>query len=175
MSGQGKYTVYAPPASAKNDLLNKLFKSDNAVQASPVQDLVGKELEARAAIIALAKVALQPAHQAGDPGHFPNGVDLDYTGASAAVQPPDIAEGVDVKWVNPGDPATSYFPDTSSPGPGKTDGKDKDTDPEIKVVDIKPNHVVGQNTKSPSTTISKIVAANELGVVAKNGDSGANS
>lgn len=178
MSGQGKYTVYAPPASAKNTLMNKLFHSADAVHQSPVQDLVGQENDARNAVIAIANANMLPAHQQGDMGYFPAGVDLDYSGASASIQAADTAEGHDVKWTNAGDPANSYVPDISSPGPGKTDGTDKATDPAIKVVDLKPSYVAGApgtGTKSPTTTAAKIVAANILGVPSKLGDSGANT
>lgn len=177
MSGNGKYTVYAPPASDKNNLLNKLFHSSDAVEKPVVQDLVGKEEDVRKAIIEIAKANLTPVHQAGDLGYFPSGVDLDFSGKSASVQPPDTAEGKDVKWTRPGDAATSYFPDISSPGPGKTDGLDKDADPKLTVKDIKPNYVPGApgtGTKSPIATNAKIFAANLLGVAGKLGDSGGN-
>ena len=178
MSGQGKYTNFAPPATAKNTLLNKLFHSSDAVHQSPTQDMVGQENDARLAIVALAKTNLTPSFQQGDLGYFPAGVDLDYTGVHASVQAADTAEGADVKWTLAGDPANSYVPDISSPGPGKTDGTDKATDPAIKVADLKPSYVAGgpgTGTKSPTTTAAKIVAANLLGVTGKLGDSGANT
>lgn len=168
MSGSGKYTQYAPPASDKNTLLNKLFHSGDAVEKPIVQDLVGKENDARAAIVAIAQQQLTPAHQAGDLGYFPSGVDLNFAGA------PNLA---DVKWVNAGDPANSFTPDISSPGPGKTNGTDKATDPQIKTTDLKPTYVPGApgtGTKSPTATNAKIVAANLLGVAGKLGDSGGN-
>lgn len=168
MSGTGKYTVYAPPASDKNTLLNKLFRSNDATLKSPTQDLVGKETDARELVVDLAKASLTPAHQAGDLGHFPSGVDLNFAGA------PDLS---DVQWANPGDPANSFAPDISSPGPGKTNGLDKDADPQVKVVDLKPSYVPGApgtGTKSPSETNAKVVAANLLGVSTKLGDSGGN-
>lgn len=172
MPGEGKYTVYAPPANDKNTLLNKLFHSADDVEKPLVQDLVGKENDARAAIVATGQAMLQPAHQAGDAGYFPAGVDLDYSGA------PDLN---DVKWANPGDPANAYVPDISSPGPGKTEGLDKDVDPQIKETDIKPNvdpariaGVGNHGTTSPLATNAKLIAANLLGVSGKNGDSGGN-
>lgn len=172
MPGEGKYTVYAPPASDKNTLLNKLFHSEDTVEKPLVQDLVGKENDARAAIVDVAKNKLQPTHQSGDPGYFPGGVDLDFSGA------PELN---DVKWANPGDPANPYVPDISSPGPGKTEGLDKDVDPEIKETDIKPNvdpdkisGVGNHGTTSPLATNAKLIAANLLGVSGKVGDSGAN-
>jgi hypothetical protein len=168
MSGTGKYTVYAPPASDKNTLLNKLFHSADSVQKPIVQDLVGKETDARDAIVALGKTHLAPAHQAGDLGYFPSGVDLNFAGAPKTE---------DVKWALAGDPANPYAPDITSPGPGKTDGTDKASDPQIKTTDLKPNYVPqapGTGTKSPAATNAKIVAANLLGVAGKLGDSGGN-
>jgi len=172
MSGQGKYTTFAPPANAKNTLLARLYKD------APNANLVGKETDAREATVALAKEHLTPAHTQGDLGYLPQGVDLDYSGKSAAIQPPDTSEGKDVVWSKAGDPANSYVPDVSSPGPGKTDGADKDVDPKIEVKDLKPNYVPGApgtGTKSPDTTNVKVAAGNVLGVPDKPGDSGANS
>lgn len=168
MSGQGKYTVYAPPSSAKNNLLNKLFYSNDSVKKPIVQDLVGKEDDARLAVLAIAKPALQPAVQAGDLGHFPTGVRLDFSDA------PDLSS---VKWTLPGDPANPYAPDITSPGPGKTDGVDKSVDPQISTTDLKPNYVPaapGTGTKSPAGVVAKLIAANILGVSSKLGDSGGN-
>jgi hypothetical protein len=172
MSGQGKYTVYAPPASDKNTLLNKLFHSADAIEKPLTQDLVGKEIDARAAVLTVAKDKLQPTHQDGDPGMFPAGVNLDFSDA------PDVSS---VKWTNPGDPAAAYIPDITSPGPGKAEGIDKDVDPNVKLTDVKPNTdtahvgtVANHGTTSPIATNAKIIAANLLGVSGKLGDSGAN-
>lgn len=166
--GSGKYTQYAAPASAKNDLLNKLFKSNDPVNFPPAQDLVGKENDARLATLAIGQAYLTPAHTAGDLGFWPTGVDLSFASA------PNTA---DVKWVNPGDPANPYVPDISSPGPGKTLGIEKSVDPDIKISDLKPNYVPAApdtGTKAPSDTSAKQYAANVLGVPSKLGDSGAN-
>lgn len=168
MSGAGKYTKYAPPASDKNVLLNKLFHSGDAIEKPIVQDLVGKESDARDAIVAIAKAQLTPAHQAGDLGYFPAGVDLNFAAAPKTE---------DVKWTVAGDPANSFAPDITSPGPGKMNGSDKSVNPQIKVADLKPTYVPGApgtGTKSPAATNAKIVAANLLGVVGKLGDSGGN-
>lgn len=178
MAGQGKYTTYAPVASDKNTLLNKLFKSSDPVVQYPFQDLVGKETDAISVAVSQGKALLQPVLQQGDPGHFPNGVYLDYSALNAPVQAPDTTEGVDVKWTNAGDPANSYVPDITSPGPGKTSGLDKSTDPKIAVADLKPNYVPGgpdTGTKSPVNIGAKVHSNNLLGTVSKMGDSGANS
>lgn len=173
--GKGKYTQYAPPSSDKNTLLNKLFKSNDANLRPITQDLVGQEEAAISAVIDIAIEKLQPAKQAGDMRMFPQGVDLNYSYAS--VDPAVTPNLEKVEWKNAGDPANSYVPDISSPGPGKTDGVDKSTNPEIKSVDIKPNYVPGApgtGTKSPVATSAKIVAANLLGANIAKGDSGSN-
>ncbi len=186
MSGTGKYTKYAPSATSAHTLLNKLFHSSDPVQKSPVQDLVGKEVDARNATVALATAivvngvgGMQPSDgvQHGDPGMFPQGVSLDYSGKLASIQPPNTAEGKDVVWKNPGDPANSYIPDITSPGPGKTSGLDKNVDPQIAAKDIKPTYVPGApgtGTESPTTATPKFVATETLGTSAKLGDSGGN-
>ena len=168
MSGTGKYTTYAPPASDKNTFLNKIFHSDDATQKPIVQDLVGKELDAKEAVVSIAKVELTPAKQQGDMNYFPQGVNLDFRDS------PDVTT---VGWTRPGDPANSFAPDITSPGPGKTEGLQKDEDPKIKIVDLKPTYVPGApntGTKSPSAYAAKIIAANLLGVPTKLGDSGGN-
>lgn len=168
MSGNGKYTQYAPPMGDRNTLLNKLFRSSDANQKPIAQDLVGKEDDVRKATVAIAQANLQPSHQTGDLNLFPNGVDLNFSGA------PNPA---DVKWTNPGDPENAYTPDISSPGPGKTEGTDKAVDPQIKVSDLKPAYVPGApgtGTRAPLATVAKLVAASLLGVQGKMGDSGGN-
>lgn len=172
MSGQGKYTIYAPPANTKNTLLARLFRF------APNASLVGKEADAREATVNVAKEFLTPAHQQSDLGYLPQGVDLDFSGKSASIQPPDTSEGKDVVWHRLGDPANSYVPDVSSPGPGKTEGTDKDVDPKLEVKDIKPNYVAagpGTGTRSPAQTSVKVAAGDVLGAPDKMGDSGANS
>ena len=168
-----RYTVFSPPASAKNTLLKKLFAS-NADQASLPPQMVmdpGKETETLAAIRTLATApvvngvgGLLPADgiQQGDPAMFPTGVDITFAGRTldSPNGPPDVQN---VKWTNPGDPANPYVPDISSPGPGKTDGVDKSVDPQITPEDIKPTYIVGQPnsaTRQPMVTGAKIAATN---------------
>lgn len=168
MSGNGKYTQYAPPANEKNILLEKLFRSDDATLRPLTQGMVGKETELRQIIVAIGVDKLQPVVQQGDLGFFPTGVDLNFSDA------PNLSE---VKWNVAGDPANSFVPDITSPGPGKTDGLDKDSDPQITAADLKPDYVPGApgtGTKSPSATNAKLIAAAILGVTQKMGDSGAN-
>jgi hypothetical protein len=139
---------------------------------------VGKEVEAREVVVEMGKNLLQPVLQQGDTGFFPNGVYLDYSALNAPVQAPNTAEGADVVWNSPGDPANSYIPDITSPGPGKTEGTDKSVDPQIAVADIKPNYVPGApgtGTKSPTVTGPKMHDANLLGKPGILGDSGTNS
>lgn len=165
MSGQGKYTKYAPDASGKNTLLDRLFKGNSAV-SSPFAELTGKEEDARLQTLARAKELLSPADgiQQGDPGHFPAGVNMNYTGDPNGIESPDLDK---VKWESAGDPANAYAPDISSPGPGLTDPSSKDVDPEVSVVDLKgPGYVPGApgtGTKSPSKTAEAIKDNSELG------------
>ena len=77
-----------------------------------------------------------------------------------------ILAGADGAWKKSGDPANSFSPDLSSPGPGKTDGTDKSADPELKSSDIKPSYVPGgpnTGTKNPAAYAQKI-ASQILGV-----------
>lgn len=163
MPGQGKYTVYAPVASARNTLLNKLFRGNTTV-TNPEVDLVGKETDAREQVVARAKEFLTVEKQQGDPGLFPNGVNLGYTGDQNGVSVPDLTK---VVWDSAGDPANAYMPDPTSPGPGTTDPLAKSSDPEISVEDIKGGGYVeggpGTGTKSPSKTSPSVRDSVELG------------
>jgi hypothetical protein len=163
VSGQGKYTTYAPQATNRNSLLNKLFKGNSTI-SNPLQDLTGKEEDARAQTIARAKALLTPEVQQGDPGHFPNGVKMTYVGDDNGVQAPDLTK---VKWEGAGDPANGYTPDISSPGPGFTDPLSKNVDPKITVTDVKGTGYVagapGTGTKSPTQTSATIKENATLG------------
>lgn len=156
MAGQGKYTIYAPISNDKNNLLSKLFPS------SPTSGFVGKEVDYRNIVVNQGNSFLKNGLQPGD-SYFGNGVNMDYSGA------PDILMGADGAWTKSGDPANSFSPDLSSPGPGKTDGTDKSADPELKSSDIKPNYVPGgpnTGTKNPAVYAQKI-ASQILGVGSK--------
>ena len=162
--GKGRYTTYVDKASSRNSLLWKLFNKKAPNDAGVIYG--GQEpssnVTAAAAIVARATAPVvngvggvlpSSGNQAGDPGLFPNGVDLTFNNS------PDLK---DVKWSRPGDPANSFVPDTSSPGPGRTSGIDKDEDPKIGLRDIKLNYDVenppasGEGTVSPSATSQKI-------------------
>ena len=148
MPGQGKYTVYAPEANAKNTLLGRLFPE------APTAEFVGKENEYRAQVTNVGSQYLTPDTAIGDP-YFGPGVDLNYGNA------PDILAGADGMWNQPGDPANSFAPDISSPGVGKIDGTDKVSDPNLKASDLKPNYVPGgpsTGTRSPAASAQKIGA-----------------
>lgn len=192
-SKASRYTVFSPPASAKNTLLRKLFAahalSGDGPGTVPPQMLLdpGKETEVLAAVRALATApvvngvgGLLPSDgiQQGDPAMFPKGVDITFAGRllDSPNSAPDVAN---VKWTNAGDPANPYVPDISSPGPGKTDGVDKNTDPQIATTDIHPNYIVGQpnsSTREPLVTAAKIAETNNsLDKQLTRGNSGANS
>jgi hypothetical protein len=148
MPGQGKYTVYAPESNQKNILLGRLFP------ASPTSAFVGQEKEYRASVVATGNQYLASPSVAGDP-YFGPSVNRDYALA------PDTLEGAEGAWKNPGDPANSFAPDQSSPGPGKTEGVDKNSDPNIGASDIKPSYVPGgpgTGTRSPAEHAKKIAA-----------------
>jgi len=160
MAGQGKYTNYAPESNAKNILLSKLFP------ASPTSAFVGKEVDYRTAVVSSGNTNLKPVSQVGD-SYFGREVNLDFADA------PDILAGAEGAWKQAGDPANSFSPDLSSPGPGKTDGVDKSRDPEIAASDIKPSYVPGgpnTGTKSPAAYAKK-VAAQVIGIEGKMGSS----
>ena len=130
MSGQGKYTTYVPPNSAKRSFFEKLFSSSPFIGLS--------QADAPAEFNATANTYLVPTHQVGDLDHFPAGVDLNFQGA------PNLPD--DVVWTNPGDPANAYTPDIISPGPGPGGAinvSPNDVDPTISIEDIKPNYVGG--------------------------------
>ncbi len=167
MSGKGKYTTYAPEASEKNTLLKKLFGKNAPPAALPPQmkEDPGKETDVRAALVTIAKDKLLPTKQAGDLGHFPDGVKLNFS---------DAPKTEDVKWAKAGDPANAYAPDITSPGPGKTAGADKSSNPDIKTTDLKPVYVAkgpDTGTKSPADTTVKVVESSLLGESGKLGSS----
>lgn len=145
--GSGRYTTYLPVKSAKTDRLSKLFKGG----LGGLYD--GKEgnSEAASAAVSVAKSVL---NGQGDKDMFGNGVDLGFGANNGTV--PDTSE---VKWSKAGDPASPYFADLSSPGPGKVEGVEKDVDPKIAVEDVKPNFDVknpSANTASPAATAPRL-------------------
>jgi hypothetical protein len=147
--GSGRYTTYVPVKSEKNERLSKLFN-----KVSPAGDIYnGAESNSKAAseAVATAKSVLTGE---GDKDIFGNGVDLSY-GAETNTAP----DTTEVTWNKAGDPANPYVPDLSSPGPGKTEGVDKDLNPNLKSTDVKPNFDPKNpsvNTTSPSATSSRL-------------------
>lgn len=164
--GKGRYTTYVDKASARNSLLWKLFNKKAPNDAGVFyggQDPTDNSTAAAAVVSrATSNVTngvggITPSNgkQSGDPGMFPSGVNLDYSGTSSSPVP-NLA---DVEWKNPGDPANAYVPDVSSPGPGRTKGIDKDTNPNLSAADFKPNYVPAApdtGTESPSTTSQSV-------------------
>jgi len=141
--GSGRYTTYLPVKSSKTDRLLKLFKNGLSALYN------GKETNSLAAQEAVA-VAKSVIDGQGDVDMFGTGVDLTYGKA------PNTA---DVKWTKSGDPANAYAPDLSSPGPGKTEGVDKDVNPKLSPEDIKPNFDSKNpsvNATSPSATSHRL-------------------
>jgi hypothetical protein len=141
--GSGRYTTYLPVKSLKTDRLSKLFKGG-------LSGLYGeKETNSEAAKEAVT-VAKKVLDGKGDLDIFGNGVSLSYG---------EAPNTIDVEWNKAGDPANPYVADLSSPGPGKTDGSDKDVNPNILPEDIKPafdSKNPGINTTSPSATAPRL-------------------
>ncbi len=141
--GSGRYTTYLPVNSEKTERLSKLFKGG-------LQDLYDGAKSNTDAAAAAVKVSNTVRDGKGDQDIFGNGVSLSYGEA------PDTKE---VKWSTPGDPANPYVPDLSSPGPGRTDGVQKDSDPQIDIVDVKLNFDPanpGANAASPASTAPRL-------------------
>ena len=167
--GSGRYTVYVPPASPKNEMLSKLFNAK-----SPKGDIYGKayQTSVKDAAAAVVKTATdkdkgllpEDGNTAGDINMFPNGVNINFSDA------PNLSE---VEWKSAGGPANSYVPDLSSPGAGRTQGLDKDVNPNITAADLKPDYVPGApgtGTSSPNTT-SPVLGTSPLGKALKMGKS----
>ena len=145
--GSGRYTIYLPTKTLKTDRLSKLFKGGLGGLYN------GKENNSDAAKEAVT-IAKSVFNGQGDKEIFGNGVDLGY-----GVNNGTVPNTADVKWSKAGDPASPYFADLSSPGPGKTDGVDKDADPKISPEDVKPNFDSKNpsvNTTSPSATAPRL-------------------
>jgi hypothetical protein len=176
----GRYTSYVGggAATAAHGLLAKLFPAGQ--YAKQVANGDEKAAQAVAQTTATAKVAagvggLQPSDgiQAGDLGMFPAGVDLTFAyavGQTPPNAPPDVSK---VKWTRPGDPANPFTPDITSPGPGRTDGTDKNVDPKIAAADINPAPSIA-DTRDPSNEGTAVSKNNAIGAPQKLGDSGGN-
>jgi hypothetical protein len=185
--GSGRYTTYVPPKSAKRTFFEKLFKGSNSDSTAMVGTEGGAPpylgLDQQEAIAAAATAGNEILRGtttdgliSGDMGHFPQGVDLSFSGKNSEFQPPNTQEKAETgQWKKAGDPANAYVPDITSPGPGKTSGSDKDQDPKITSTDIKPKYVPGApntGTKSPSRVSGKVWEANQLGTELPKGNSG---
>ena len=160
MPGKGKYTNYVPKKSARRTFMEKLF---------PAAPFVGvDDADAPALFSAMGNKYLVPAQQAGNPDIYPQGVRLDFKSDDA----PDFN---DVAWAKAGDPASPYFADLRSPGPGpegQVNVVPLDSNPDLSPTDIKPNFVPGVlgtslegggGTVNPPDTTAKIVADSQLG------------
>lgn len=164
--GKGRYTTYVPAATTTNagsrySLLWKLFNQRANALRTGIANFYGESVNPQTDNAKAAEATVKRARsnqtgllpeagvQNGDLGMFPSGVDLTYKNS------PNLA---DVAWTNPGDPANSYVPDVTSPGPGaagvvRVEGSDKDANPGISPVDIKPTYTPGSEgsgTRSPS-------------------------
>lgn len=168
--GSGRYTTYVPVDSPRNRLLRELFNK----KAGDKGNLYGDpdqtdNIKAAAAVVARAKdnatgISPEGGHQSGDPDMFPQGVKLDYSGEVDGVSLPDPA---DIKWKKAGDPIGAFMPDVSSPGPGNTDGTQKENPgitQEEAYTDVKGKPFVSDaNTASPKATAQKIAGSGTVG------------
>lgn len=182
MGLMGRYTTYVGGApSDAHKLLGKVFPASAdypTIQALQAAIPAGNETAAQAVIQqnATANVdaagvgGIQPTNgfQQGDLGMFPTGVQRGYGDS------PDVTT---VKWANPGDPANPYAPDITSPGPGKTEGLDKASDPQITIAQLQEQSTTsdpsGQNLRVPVQSAPLIYGNNTIGQPQKLGDSGA--
>ena len=141
--GSGRYTNYIPVDvgsgtvdrwKKRKALFNDKAGDAGAIYTGDTITAVSEKLVADAST-AYAQIDL---------GMFPDGVTKDFSGA------PNKA---DVEWKNAGDPANAYAPDITSPGPGKTEGKQKDSNPDLSAEDFgRPSAGTTDNTRSPSAT-----------------------
>jgi hypothetical protein len=166
--GTGKHTYFNVNNSPKKLLLEKLFPGNEVIKPPFIGlDREGARLEA--VKVANAKLRSEETNGVVDTGDPAIGrVDLSYRGGGdSVITPPNTLEGAgEVAWSKPGDPATPYFPDIRSPGPGKTEGVDKVGDPGITTKDIKPNFDpdnASENTLSPAKASPDLYASNHLG------------
>lgn len=180
MASTPKYTTYVGgKASDSHKLLAKLFPASSeypTMKAMQEALTSGDELKAHAVIVKNATAVVNaegvggliPSDgiQKGDAGMFPVAVSFGFGDA------PDVPK---VKWANAGDGANAYFPDTTSPGPGKTEGKDKATDPGIATTDVPHTNSdpAGQNLRNPAADSKLIYGNSGIGKDLPLGKSGA--
>lgn len=184
MPGKGKYTTYNVPATdPKKPLLEKMFKGagDNTPPFIGLdQQKATAEAVARGNNILRAKEwagAGENPLPAGD-GIVDSGdigfgkVDLTFQGRGLAITPPntliDSADGKAIGTGLAGMPASPYFPDITSPGPGKTEGVDKEGAGPIAPQEVRPQlnfdpKTATVNTRAPFATSKKVYDANTLG------------
>jgi hypothetical protein len=151
MPGKGKYTTYNEVKSPKKDFRDSLFKG------GPFNGLSAEDVKTQ--VVANGNKILRAGETGGitkgDPNMFPNDVDLSYSGEGLPFGP---ANG-NVPTDRAGDPMNTFVPDVSSPGPGKTDGVDKDPalNPKKTPEDYKKTHdgvyVPSANTRLPAGSV----------------------
>lgn len=180
MASTPKYTTYVGgKASDAHKLLAKLFPaSADYPTMRALQDALqsGDELKAHAVIVKNASAVVDATGvgglipsdgiQRGDLGMFPTAVKFGFGDS------PDIST---VKWKNAGDPANPYMPDVTSPGPGKTDGKDKAVDPGLDVSSVPRTDIdpAGHNLRNPSEDSKHVYDNSGIGKDLTFGKSGA--
>jgi hypothetical protein len=144
MPGLGKYGTVYDALAAKKPLFEKLFPSSPQYNGSLTQ----------AKLLEIAQANLAPPIQSGDSALFPNGVNLDYSGA------PKLS---DVVVGGEGKPGTPYTPNPASPGEGNGVDPAKLPDVALTPADLKPNVVTGQGGTADPFASSATVGATVLG------------
>lgn len=161
MPGKGKYTTYTGVGS---DYPSKMVRLSRLFPGNPFDDK--NEQEARQFVNTSGEVYLRKSTENGildvtsaDPSI--GKIDLKFSGG------PNTMPGKDVKWESAGDPAFSYVPDITSPGPGKTEPTDKNIDPQIAPQDIPGEEdwdtsTTTEGTRSPHEAGTAVFDANSL-------------
>ena len=154
MPGKGTYTKYSDNNSPRKIFMNRLFKANSAYKGSEYNHYDNEK--AMSVIVEEGNNVLRARTQSGDPEMFPNGVDMSYTGKFASSTPPGAK--FDEKFVptKAGDPMNAFVPDISSPGPGRTEGVEKELEnnpkytPDQYAQTIGGSYVEGEGTRLPS-------------------------
>jgi len=186
----GRYTTYAgnvgansaiaPNATANHALLGSLFPADptNYATMAAIQKAMSNDDESAVQKVIAANATapvvngvggLVPSdnNQAGDSywSVGPSGLVLKNGLVQFGfVNAPDVSK---VVWKNPGDPMNPYMPDITSPGPGLTEGTDKNTAPPASVVTstaalATTSDPGAEGTANPVTDSPEIYANNQI-------------
>ena len=152
MPGNGKYSLYVAPKGVKSRMYESLFPGTS--RTSPPYKGLSEGQAVGVANLSGDKYLRggDKGIQQGDPMTLGN-VAINFSHA------PDTST---IEWKKPGDPIDGHVPDITSPGPGKTEGTNKDHAGDdlalLKKIpkQLKAGYVVTDDTKSPSSTSEKL-------------------